>query len=177
VKEVSIPDPLDDLYSWDGIPASGYDWQDITKVETVRTADVITMTLNVNGEYPDMSDFRDGVILILFDIDEDGHVVPSEGPIDFYSGNLDYGIFISSPEFGEPPIFIEDLRLMGHGTYETAGVKFSIEGNKIMIEIKLSHIGNPEGTIKFVAAIKTGITGVPIEDRVPNEELAEIADP
>ena len=178
INEVSsqISDPVGDLYGSGGAPASGLDWQDITEVDVLRTGETITFTLTSLGWMLD-EDFVDGAFMVLVDIDGDGEVEPAEGGIDFYGGNLDYGIFMPSPEFGEPPIFIEDLQLHGEGGYDTTGVQYSIEGNKIEIEVELDHIGNPEGTISFVGAIRTGIISEPIEDRVPNEGLAKVEDP
>lgn len=171
--DVVTEDPLDDLYGDGGIPATGPDWQDITDLEVTVSDETIDFILTVNDEFPDMETFQDGAIMILVDIDEDAQVVPSEGPIDFYGGNFDYGIFIPSPEFGEPPIFIEDLRLQGGGGYDTAGAQYNIEGDKIEIMIEPYHIGDPE-VIRFVGAIRTGIMSGPIEDRVPNEGLVEL---
>lgn len=177
-KSITIPDPLDDLYRRGGYPTGGRDWQDITEVEVTRTDEKIEFRITVNGVFPRGRTFKDGVFMILLDINGDGRVVPSKGPIDFYRGNFDYGIFISSPEFGEPPIFIENLRLGGRGRYVTSGVEYSIEGNKIVIVVELSQIGDPEGTIWWVVAVKRGIERwPPVEDRVPNEGLAETADP
>jgi YD repeat-containing protein len=178
VIEVSsqISDPVGDLYRSGGSPASGPDWQDITKVGAVCTDETITFTLTSLGWMLD-EDFVDGAIMVLVDVDGDGEVVPPEGTIDFYEGNFDYGIFIPSPEFGEPPIFIDNLQLMGTGEYDTEGAQYSIDGNKIEIEVQLDHIGDPEGSIGFVAAIRTGIMSDPIEDRLPNEGLVQIPDP
>jgi len=181
MTEVSseISDPVGDLYGSGGVPASGPDWQDITEVDVARNGETLTFTLTVDDDFPDITDFSDGAIMILIDINGDGEVAPSEGPIDFYGGNFDYGVFIPSPGFGEPPIFIEDLRLQGAGAYDTTGAQYSIDGDKIEIEIvALDLIGDPEGSIGFVGAIRTGIMSGPItEDRIPNEGLAEIPDP
>jgi len=171
----TLTDPLDDLYDAGGQPASGPDWQDITEVDVTRTDETIEFTITCRDDYPTTP--VDVVTYILIDIDADGQVVPPDGVIDFYQGDLDYGVFIPSPEFGEPPIFIEDLQLKGQGTVDTQGAQYTTDGETIEIEIDPEHIGDPQGTIRFVAAIRTGIMSQPIEDRVPNEGLAEIAPP
>jgi hypothetical protein len=163
----SIPDFENDWYDVVGYPISGPDWQDITEASVVRNLKTVEFSLTVNDEFPSMETFRDGAIMILIDVDENGEVLPSHGWIDFYEGNLDYGIFIPSPEWGDPPIFIEDLQ--NPGAYDTEGATFSIEGNMINVEVKLNHIGMPDEVIDYVAAIRTGFTEVPIEDRVPNQ--------
>jgi len=165
-----MSDPADDLYRDDGYPTSGPDWQDITEVEVIWQETDARIGLTVNSEFPSMDTFWDGAIMILIDIDGDGEVIPSEGIIDFYEGNFDYGIFISSPEFGEPPIFIVDLN--NPEEYDTEGATFSIDGDKIEIQVELNHIGTPDGVMGYVAAIRTGYSTELVEDRVPNEELA-----
>ena len=173
--DYTITDPLGDLYGEGGYPASGPDWQDITDIEITRTDETIRFIFTVSDEFPDIGIFEDGAIMLLVDIDGDGPVVPSEGLIDFCEGNFDYGIFIPSPEFAEPPIFIEDLRLQGDGVYDTTGAKYNIDAENIEIEVELEHIGAPQA-IRFVGAIRTGIASYPIEDRVPNEGLAQLSD-
>lgn len=168
----SLFDPADDIYRDDGSYADGPEWQDITEVRVDRTDKVITFSLYVNDTFPTHETYWDGAIMILIDIDGDGEPVPSEGTIDFYGGNMDFGIFIPSPEFGEPPIFIEDLRLQGSGTPDTTGAQYSVEGNKIEVEVETEHVGAPEGRIGFVAAIRTGFTADLVEDRIPDKELA-----
>jgi hypothetical protein len=175
-EKVHFPlyDSVNDLYGEGGFPTSGPYWQDITEVDVTRTHEVMHITFTVNGEFPSMDTFWDGAIMILVDVADiiGTHELGEEiGIIDFYEGNLDYGIFIPSPEFGEPPIFIQDLHQGPMGTYDTLGTTYSIEGDRIEIEVELNHIGTPDGVMGVVAAIRTGITTGLVEDRVPNEGL------
>ena len=43
--------------------------------------------------------------------------------------------------------------------------------------MELDHIGNPESPIRFIGTIRTGIMGPTIDDRAPNEGLAQIETP
>jgi hypothetical protein len=167
-----LSDPVGDLYGVSGASVMGEDCQDITRATVFRSGQTITFTLTVNDELPAMNDFRDGAMMILIDCDGDGDVIPARGIIDFYQGGLDVGIFIPSPEFGEPPIFIEDLRQQGHGTYDTTGATFSIRGDTIEIQAQLDHIESPN-VMKWIGAIRKGIMGSPIEDRIPNTGLGD----
>ena len=118
-----------------------------------------------------MSRFRDGSIMILIDVDGDGEPVPSQGPIDFYAGNFDYGVFISSPEFNEPSPFVQELQKGMWAPYDTEAATLRIEGDRIEITVSLDHIGSPEGEIGVVAAVRTGIMSSIVEDRVPDTGL------
>jgi hypothetical protein len=174
-KTVSLTDPLDDLYGQGGVPATGPAWQDITELDVKRDAETVTFIMSCGGSVP--QPMNDAAILILVDIDGDGSAAPADGVIDFDEGNLDYGVFIPAPGFGEPPIFIEDLELGGQGTYDTTGARFSVDADRIEIEVDLEHIGSPGGAMGFVAALRTGITGLTVEDRIPNEGLGSIERP
>ena len=77
---------------------------------------------------------------------------------------------MSSPEFGEPPIFLEDLRLQGEGEFVTEGIEYKIEGCSLRMRVPREKLGNPRGFMYVVLVSSAGIsTAGRAEDRLPND--------
>jgi hypothetical protein len=169
----TIQDPVGDTYTWYGYMLEGPAWVDITQIQIVDTEETVEMTIACYDPLPNIAECS--VTYVLVDVNQDAQVYPANDIIDFYGGNFDYGIFTPSPEFGEPPIFIEDLRAQGEAPYITEGVEYSIEENEIRIRAQWRYLGEPEGPVGFVFVHAYSITEPDrVEDRAPNEGLTYI---